>query len=431
MKTVGELMTREVVWVSPSAPVKTAVILMKGHKIGALPVVEADESVVGLVTLRQVLGEPPDAAVSGVMQTDFPVVDPGLSVHEAAGEMHRAGTGHLIIIEEGRLSGIVSRGDILPELGKSFDPLTDLPWSDTFREWATAALKRRKEIAVIFFDLDNYGAFNKKHGHVVGDRIIKEVAEVIKKGTDPELDLACRYAGDEFAIASIRHADEARALAAILQERIAALKVEGLPGSVSGTFGMSGGRRSREREEIHYAATIDDLITRASKDCTAKKPGRRAETAAPGQVSFPGRQAASQPTAPRAARLRIRTIGISTSDTEASATVTLTRGENEYKHEASGYATGGRSMLRLVAEAAAGAARASLAPEHGITIDDVLVQSVGADEEIISVIATFVARGSATRTVGSAVVKRADQHRATAAATLDAINRLLETASDT
>ncbi len=424
MKTVAELMTRDVVWVSPPAPIKSAVILMKGHRISALPVVDADGSVVGLLTQALVLGEPLDRPVADVMARDFATVDPAATAYDAAEQMNQTGASHLVVLEDGRLAGIVSPSDIIPELGKAFDPLTNLPWADSLREWAAAALKRGAEIAVVFFDLDDYGKFNKEHGHVVGDRVIEEVADVVRKGTDPDLDFACRYAGDEFAIVSVRRADEARALAGILQERIAALRVEGLPGAVSATYGMSGGRRTREREDIHYAATIDDLVTRASKDCTAHKPRRAPEAEAP---LAPQPEAAAIAPA-RAPRLKIKSISISTTGTDASVGVTLAARDREHSQELSSHAAGGRDVLRLVAEATAGAASQCLAPEHGIVVDELYLQGAGTEGELVSVVATFLSPSGSTQHAGGAVVRRADRHRAAAAATLDAINRLIETA---
>ncbi len=428
MKTVDELMSRDVVWVSPSAPVKSAVILMKGHGIGALPVVESDDRVVGLLTLDRVVGEPGDAPVADCMLVDFASIGPGIAVHSAAERMKETSAGYLLVLQDNKLEGILSRGDLLPELGKNFDPLTNLPWSDAFREWATASLKGGAEISVILFDINNFGAFNKTHGHVVGDRVIQAVADVIKKGADPELDNVCRYGGDEFLVGTTRLADEARSLADIIQERISAAKVEGLTEGVSATYGISGGRRSREREDIHYAATIDDLINRASKDCTARKPGRRgAESRAAARLDTrPG--APTPPASGGAARLRIKSVGLTLTGAETAVNVTLSDLDQEIKGESSGFTTGSRNTLRLVAEATASAACSALADEHGITVDEILLENLGGEEEVVTVVATFFAAGSTTRVAGSAVVKRGDRYRATSAALLASINRLYASA---
>ncbi|MCL5102861.1 MAG: GGDEF domain-containing protein [Armatimonadetes bacterium] len=433
MRSVRDLMTADVVWVSPTASVKTAIILMRGHNIGALPVVRDGAGVVGLVTLLNLLGEPQDAVVEEIMDKDYASVDPDTSAHDAAELMHQVGASHLLVIESDRLVGIISRGDLLPELGRTFDPLTELPWSDTFREWAINALKRGDEIAIILFDLDQFGIFNKKHGHVVGDTVLKQVADVLKTGTDSSLELVCRYGGDEFAIVSIRLHDEAASLANLLQERIGRLSIEGVPERISTTFGISGGRRTREREDMHYAATLDDLITRASKECMAKKPAQpeaiEAPAAAPtkGEPGFVPTHTLAPPPG-RAPRLKIASISFASTGAQAKAGVTLIREGREFQREVSGYTVGGNSILRLFAEATAAAACKSLAPDHGIVVEDASLQESGKEDRIVSVVAMFISPRQSTRVTGSALIRRGDQYRAAAAALLNAVNRQLELA---
>jgi len=433
MKTVGEVMATDVVWVSPSARVKTAVILMKGHSIGALPVVHANDEVAGVVTYQNVLGQPPDAVLADVMTAEFTAIDPQMTVIDAAEMMSREQVEYLLVIEDNRLKGIVSHGDLLPELGKTFDPLTGLAWSDQFRIWAISALKRGQEISIIFFDLDAFGAFNKNYGHVVGDTVLKEVAEVFKNSIDWEREFACRYGGDEFVVVSIRNADDAIALADFIKGGISGIRIPDLPSGVSGTYGIAGGRRTNERREMHYAATIDDLVTRASKNCTLAKP-KLAEQAKPEVAAeaieaepIEREVALGQPMAAAGGtRLKIHTINFTSSGTEATVGVTLTQQDREYSRDASGYLVEGSNMLRLVAEAAAGAASKALAPGHGVVVDEVLLQSGAKGEEIVTVVAAFVTPRYSTRTAGSAVIKRGDQFRAAAAAVLDAINRQIE-----
>lgn len=422
MKTVEELMTKDVVWISPSAPIKSAVMLMKARGIGALPVVDDEQFVIGLLTQEHVLGEPEDQIVENVMERQFPSIDPSATVQEAAELMTRQNASHLVVLENERLAGIVARSDIMPELGKTFDPLTGLPWTDSLREWATAALKRGAEIAVIFFDLDGFGEFNKIHGHVVGDRVLKQIAEIFKRNIDPKLDFVCRYGGDEFAIVSVRRADEARSLATIIQERIASTKVEGLEETVSSTFGMSGGRRTREREDIHYAATIDNLITRASKDCTARKARRVA-----GVEKAPEPQPFEAP-APRIPRFRIKTINISMTGTQVQMGVKLESGRTEYTAERSTYTSELKTLLRAVADATAEAVSKALASEHGLVLEELYLQSTESGDEIVTVVVSYVTPSMVEKHVGSALVRRGDRYRAAVAATLDAVNRTIETA---
>lgn len=436
MKTVSEVMATDVVWVSPSARVKTAVILMKGHNIGALPVVQNNEQVLGVVTYQDVLGQPGEVPLSDVMTREFTAVGPSTTVLEAAEVMTETRSEHLLVMEQDRLKGVISHANLLPELGKTFDPLTGLAWSDQFREWAIAALKRGQEISVIFFDLDKYGQFNKKHGHVVGDTVLKEVAEVFKRSIDLERDLACRYGGDEFVVVSIRNHNDAISLAEHIQHGISEISITEVDNGVSTSYGIAGGRRTIERREIHFAAMIDDLVTRASKNCLASKPNREEEQprpAAPEPVEAPvaptleqAPQAAPRPKTP--SRLKIRTVSFSSSGTEASVNVTLSRGEEQYSRESAGYLVEGGNTLRIVAEATAGAASQALASEHGIVVEDVLLQSDTRGEPIVTVVTSFITPRYTTRSAGSAVIKRGDQFRAAAAAVLASVNRQIEIA---
>jgi len=432
MKTVREVMTTDVVWINPSARVKTAVILMKGHNIGALPVIHTENAVVGLLTRQDVLGEDGDTSVLDLMQKDYTIVDPEATVYDAADMLQQTHTSHLLVLEEDKLIGILSLCDLIPELGKTFDPLTELPWSDSFREWAMHALKRGMEISVMLFDLNGFGMFNKKHSHLVGDNVIKEVAQVFRETIDSDQDFACRYGGDEFGVVSIRHADDANALAEVIQQKVSAIRIKDVPDPVTISFGMFGGRRTKEREDIHYAATIDDLITQASKNCIANKPHRapaQAPAAAPEAAPQAAPAAAPAAAAPaRAPRLKIQTVSFATTAEETTVGVTLTRGGHEYKGGVVGCVAGVKNVLRLVAECTAQAVRSSLESGYGLAVDDVFARSLGEDDEIVTVVTSFVTPKWTTRHVGSAVVVRSDRYRAAVAALLAAINRQLEVA---
>jgi GGDEF domain-containing protein len=423
MKTIRDVMTPDVVWVSPSARAKTAVILLKGHGIDALPVVYSHDTVVGMLYSASLLGQDPDAPVMDLMEKDYTAVSPDMPVFQAAELMRTRGRSHLLVVESGKLVGIVSRSDIISELGKSYDTLTGLPWQDALREWSIDALDRGHEISVVLIDLDLFGTFNKKYGHVMGDNVLKAIAEALKSEVEPDKDFLCRYAGDEFAVASYRKAGDAWEFGKRLVERIGQIVLPGLPEKIGATFGTAGGRRAGGREEIHSAATLDDLITNASLNCTASKPRRPEEAEREREADRAESRRAEL------SRLKIQTIRLSTTATEATTEVILSRGEEEVSHSSTGYSAGGRKLLRLVAEAAAGAASKLLGPEHGIVVDDVVTFQTGDEREVVTVVASFIAPSGSTTHAGSAIVRRADPYRAAAAALLSAINRQIARAA--
>jgi len=142
MKTLKDVMSADVVWISPAQQVKSAIFLLKGHGIDALPVVYAHDSVVGMIYSSTLLGQSQDASIMDVMDKNYTVVSSDTPVYQAAEMMKVGGNSHLLVVDGGKLVGIVSRSDIVAELGKSYDTLTKLPWQDAFREWGIDALDR-------------------------------------------------------------------------------------------------------------------------------------------------------------------------------------------------------------------------------------------------------------------------------------------------
>jgi diguanylate cyclase (GGDEF)-like protein len=68
-------------------------------------------------------------------------------------------------------------------------------------EQALKTAKRDKnKITLCYLDLDNFKEVNDSYGHVEGDKVLKEVATIIKNNLR-ESDIFCRLGGDEFIIA--------------------------------------------------------------------------------------------------------------------------------------------------------------------------------------------------------------------------------------
>lgn len=83
------------------------------------------------------------------------------------------------------------------------DALTGLLNSRAFYEDANFVLKscykNKSPITIVYLDLDNFKFANDTYGHIYGDTILRDVAQVFKQ-TCRSSDLVARLGGDEFAI---------------------------------------------------------------------------------------------------------------------------------------------------------------------------------------------------------------------------------------
>jgi diguanylate cyclase (GGDEF)-like protein len=83
------------------------------------------------------------------------------------------------------------------------DPLTGTFNRRAWDELVTDALRHAERsgqpLAVALLDLDHFKAFNDRHGHLAGDRLLKSAAAAWQAELRPG-DLLSRYGGEEFAV---------------------------------------------------------------------------------------------------------------------------------------------------------------------------------------------------------------------------------------
>ena len=110
---------RETITVERQASVKDAADVMTKHQIGAVPVLDTGR-LVGIFTERDVMGrvvaagrDPQRTTVGEVMSTELVVADAAESYDACLTRMQQARVRHLIVLDGGRLGGILSIRDLL------------------------------------------------------------------------------------------------------------------------------------------------------------------------------------------------------------------------------------------------------------------------------------------------------------------------------
>ena len=83
------------------------------------------------------------------------------------------------------------------------DSLTDL-WNHGYfqfllQEEMNTAQKNKQQLSILMADLDSFKVYNDVLGHQQGDKLLAQVAQVIK-ASGRKQDTVCRYGGEEFAI---------------------------------------------------------------------------------------------------------------------------------------------------------------------------------------------------------------------------------------
>ena len=113
---------------------------------------------------------------------------------------------------EGKVTGVIGTYEDITERKVAqervqylayYDALTELPNRTLLQDRLTKALasarRRKDKVALLFLDLDRFKIINDSLGHSVGDLLLQEVAQRLKKWAR-EQDTVARVGGDEFLV---------------------------------------------------------------------------------------------------------------------------------------------------------------------------------------------------------------------------------------
>ncbi|QEK11779.1 CBS domain-containing protein [Crassaminicella thermophila] len=114
---VRDLMTKEVSFANPNTPISQIATQMKNLDVGSIPVCDSNQRAVGIVTdrdivLRSVSNGNINASAQDVMSGQLIYATPDMHAHEAANIMAQNQIRRLPVVENGKLVGMLSIGDL-------------------------------------------------------------------------------------------------------------------------------------------------------------------------------------------------------------------------------------------------------------------------------------------------------------------------------
>ena len=116
---IGTKSSKDVITITPDATVRELIRMLSEHNVGAL-IVSADGAAVdGIVSERDVVrhlldsDDILDGAVSAIMTVDVATAEPSTSLDEMRVLMTERRIRHVPVVTEGRLTGIISIGDVV------------------------------------------------------------------------------------------------------------------------------------------------------------------------------------------------------------------------------------------------------------------------------------------------------------------------------
>ena len=147
------------------------------------------------------------------------------------------------------------------------DPLTGLPnraaWSERLDHEVNAWHQRGNSLSLAMLDLDHFKRINDGYGHLAGDKVLKIIANVLRKRLRPS-DFIARFGGEEFVLLMPDSSlSDALAVGEVLRAAIAAcpFHFKGEPVTITVSMGVAQLQPS-ERSELALKRA-DEALYRA------------------------------------------------------------------------------------------------------------------------------------------------------------------------
>jgi diguanylate cyclase (GGDEF)-like protein len=112
---------------------------------------------------------------------------------------------------------------------------------DRLSEAVFEARNRSEKVSIFLFDIDHFKVYNDENGHLVGDRLLRLLAKLVRDSVRAD-DYFGRFGGEEFVLVMpSRMGTQAMSAAEVIRQRIEEYPFEGESSQPSGRVTISGG----------------------------------------------------------------------------------------------------------------------------------------------------------------------------------------------
>lgn len=141
-----------------------------------------------------------------------------------------------------------------------------LRFEQSLQQECDAARRSGKPLSLALIDVDHFKRHNDRHGHQVGDRVLRDVARLIGAHARRPRDMAARYGGDEFAL--VLPDTPAEGARQVIEDLIACVRALPAPGdgsddTVTLTIGVFTRVPDGELQPHHFVEGADTALYQA------------------------------------------------------------------------------------------------------------------------------------------------------------------------
>ena len=138
------------------------------------------------------------------------------------------------------------------------DKITGLGNYNYYKKKITENLEKDTKKTIIILDINNFKSFNKKYGHITGNKILKALGDEIKENIRKE-DVVCRIANDNFGIFILNEINIEK-FAKRLNENLSKIYVDDIYYNIKLTIGIHVGNEKKVEELIDKAIIAHDKV---------------------------------------------------------------------------------------------------------------------------------------------------------------------------